>query len=103
MNENRIKSIRAEIDTIDREMVALLSQRAKLALEVYGEKRALGIPICDPEREAAVLAHMQSANDGPLPEEALKRIALCIVHECRSLEEAQPAQQAAHPGDAVVA
>lgn len=50
-----LAELRAEIDTIDRELVALLERRAKVVTEVGEHKRGSGGPIYAPHREAEVL------------------------------------------------
>ncbi len=53
-----IEDWRAEIDSVDDELLSLINKRARLAVEVVILKRAAGIPITDPEREREVLTHM---------------------------------------------
>ena len=46
---------RMEIDAIDREMARLFAARMEAARKVAAYKRERGLPVRDPEREAAVL------------------------------------------------
>lgn len=50
-----LERARAEIERIDRELIALVAARVRLAREVGAAKRALGLPTLDPAREAAVV------------------------------------------------
>jgi chorismate mutase len=50
-----LERARAEIERIDRELIALVAARVGLAREVGAAKRALGLPTLDPAREAAVV------------------------------------------------
>ena len=50
-----LRSLRVEIERIDRELVGLIAERVRLAREVGPLKQALGMPILDPPREAAIV------------------------------------------------
>ncbi len=82
---------RARIDEIDRQLLALLSDRARIALAVAEIKRKAGLPIRSVKREAEVLAGLAARNAGPLPEQSVRRIWERIFEEMRSLE-GEPAQ-----------
>ncbi|HEV3050311.1 MAG TPA: chorismate mutase [Longimicrobium sp.] len=47
--------IRGEIERIDRAIVGLIAERVELARRVGPLKQALGMPILDPPREAAIV------------------------------------------------
>jgi len=81
-----IDELRARIDAIDRQLVALLGERASCALAVGRLKEATGVPIYQPAREAEVLANVQAANAGPLDDAALVRLFERIIDEARRLE-----------------
>lgn len=50
-----LETVRGEIERIDRALVGLIAERVALARRVGAAKRALGLPILDPAREAAVV------------------------------------------------
>ncbi|MFC3928433.1 chorismate mutase [Streptococcus caprae] len=50
-----LDAIRREIDSVDRELVALFEKRMDLVGQVAEYKRETGKPIFDPEREATLL------------------------------------------------
>ena len=50
-----LEQARAEIDTVDAQLAALFERRMAAVLQVAEYKRAKGLPIFDPAREAAVL------------------------------------------------
>lgn len=79
-----IASRRDEIDAIDRRVVELLNERAKLALAIGRLKG--GEPIYRPEREAEVLRNIAAASNGPLAAAALTRIYIEVMSACRALE-----------------
>ena len=84
--EGAIARLRRNIDEIDDVLVKLLNQRAKWALEIGLVKKAAGIAIYQPDREAEVLAHASRANRGPLSPAAVQRLFERIVDESRRLE-----------------
>ena len=81
-----IEDWRQKIDAINSEIVELLSERARCALEAGKIKRANNQPIFAPERETAVLRQLESLNKGPLSNEAVQRIFRQIINEARRLE-----------------
>lgn len=50
-----LEQLRCAIDAVDDRLVALLAERVALARAVAEVKREQGLPIVDPEREAAVV------------------------------------------------
>jgi len=81
-----IAALRAEIDTVDDDLVRLLNRRAGWALKIGQFKRARGLRIYEPAREAEILARVGRLNGGPLSREALQRLFERIIDESRSLE-----------------
>jgi chorismate mutase len=67
-------------------LVEILSERAYCALEIGKIKRSSGLDVFQPEREAAVLQHANSINEGPFDSEALERLFKRIIDETRGLE-----------------
>ncbi|MBK34215.1 MAG: chorismate mutase [Gemmatimonadetes bacterium] len=85
---------RKKIDEINGQLLELLSERARCALEVGKIKRANGQPIYVPERETAVLRQLESLNEGPLSNEAVQRIFRQIIDEARRLEQEHVGEEA---------
>ena len=83
---NRIDQLRRRIDELDEAIVRLLNARAECALAIGREKKALGLELYQPSREADVLAHVQSINPGPLDNAAMKRLFERVIDEARRLE-----------------
>jgi chorismate mutase len=84
-----IDDLRNRIDELDLRLVELLNQRASCALQIGEIKRAMGLEIYQPEREAQVLQNVQQhARDigGPLGGDALTRLFERIIDEARRLE-----------------
>ncbi|MCW5636892.1 MAG: prephenate dehydratase [Rubrivivax sp.] len=81
-----LQDLRAEIDAVDRELLALLNRRARLAVEVGELKKREGSPVFRPEREAQVIDGLKAANTGPLKSESVAPIWREVMSACRALE-----------------
>ena len=79
-------ALRTQIDTVDRELLALLNRRATLAGEVGEIKKREGSVVFRPEREAQVIDGLKAANPGPLRTESVAPIWREIMSACRALE-----------------
>ncbi len=79
-------ALRERIDTVDREMLALLNRRATLALEVGEIKKGEGSVVFRPEREAQVIDGLKAVNPGPLQTDSVAPIWREIMSACRALE-----------------
>ena len=78
-----LPSLRTRIDRIDLQLLRLLSRRAALALQIGRLKGRRKWPVFDATREAVVLRHIMTANQGPLSAGAMRRIFQAILCECR--------------------
>jgi chorismate mutase-like protein len=78
---------RKKIDELDRKMVALLSERARAAVEIGKLKRNTSMPIYEPDRERIVFTNVQEANPGPLPGRDLVRIYERIIDVMRNIQK----------------
>src|SRR5215218_6475875 len=99
-SRGRMKSdldeLRKRIDLLDESLVRLLNARAACALEIGRVKRAMGVPIYQPAREAEVLKNVQAWNNGPLDMAAIKRLFERIIDEARHLERIAEAVESDH-------
>jgi chorismate mutase len=77
---------RQRIDAIDDQLMRLLNSRSACAVEIGRIKRALGIPVYAPEREAYVLERVMRESPGPLEPLAVRRVFERIIDESRRLE-----------------
>jgi chorismate mutase / prephenate dehydratase len=89
MSTKTLDQLRTEIDAVDRELLVALNRRAQLAGEVGEIKRVEGSAVYRPEREAQVIAQLQSRNPGPLKADNISHIWREVMSACRSLEAAQ--------------
>lgn len=94
-----LRRLRARIDALDKQIVALLNERADLALEVGRAKADLGRrAVRDAAREREILVRIAMANDGPMPQADLLALYRRLFAATRALESADRARR--EPGDA---
>lgn len=86
-NLRSLDEIRVDIDNIDKTLVELLSDRAKLAIEVGKVKGSDGKPFFTPERERAIFERLSIINPGPLLPVQLKAIFREIISAARAAEK----------------
>ena len=84
-----LSAVRGEIDSIDRQIQALIARRAHWAHEVGRAKGKLAAAVdyYRPEREAQVLRRVVDRNDGPLADEVLVRLFREIMSACLAQQE----------------
>ena len=85
---------RKQIDELDRQLVKLLSERARSAVEIGRLKRDTNLPIYEPEREKIVFENVQRMNEGPLPAKDLVRIFERIMDVMRNIQKEAMATKA---------
>jgi chorismate mutase len=98
-----IEELRIRIDELDRQLVELLSERARAAQMIGHLKAATSLPVYEPNREKVIYANVRAANHGPLPDIELTHIYERIIDVMRSLQRNELASQrnaqaAAHAG-----
>jgi chorismate mutase/prephenate dehydratase len=82
-----LRRLRRRIDTLDRRIVGLLSERAELGRAIGHEKSVLGRrAVRDPDREREVLLRVTMANVGPIPQADLIAIYRRLIAVTRGLE-----------------
>ena len=87
--ELSLEALRDEIDKIDEVIVRLLDSRARCAYAIGRVKRAEGLAIYEPQREASVIARVKELNaklGGPLDEQAIVRLYERIMDEARRIQ-----------------
>ncbi len=85
LGSKTLEAWRREIDTLDTEILRLLSHRATIACELAAIKVASGLPAYDGRREQQVLDRMCAENQGPLRSESVVRIFSGIIRETRQI------------------
>ncbi len=86
MAEKDIDTLREQIDRLDADIVRLLNERAKCALEIGRLKKGKDQLPYVPERELAVYRRLSALNEGPLPLETLRAVYRELMSGCLSLE-----------------
>jgi len=82
-----ITSLRQKIDRLDHELVKLMNDRAKVALEVGRVKDSSGICAYAPLREDEVISRVLALNKGPLSERCLRSVFRELISGSRALEK----------------
>jgi len=91
--------LRERIDAIDHEIVALLNERAQIALEIGRVKEQTGRrTVRDSQRETEVLERVTSASAGLFPEPELVALYRKLIAATRRVQHAQKRQAAAGAG-----
>jgi len=83
----RLLPLREQIDALDAQLLAMLNQRAALAIAVGEIKKEYKAPVFRPEREQQVIAGLQNASRGPLHGEHIASIWREIMSAGRALEK----------------
>jgi len=86
--DDSLQSHRARIDAIDKQIVALLNDRAKIVVEIGKIKLVSGTPVYSPDREKAVLEHIRKLNGGPLSDRCLEAVYRELMSGSFALEKA---------------
>lgn len=105
--DGRIESLRKDVDRINRQLLALLSERGRLVSEIGRVQTELGEDHYDPKREDEMLAYLTAENPGPFPSATIQRLFKEIFKASLDLEERQDKQKflysrAVHPEDTPV-
>jgi monofunctional chorismate mutase len=83
-----LAACRDEIERLDNEILTLLGRRLMLGKRTGVLKKAAGLPILDPTREAAVIRRVtERAREAQLPAEPVREIFWQIVGMSRRAQE----------------
>jgi monofunctional chorismate mutase len=83
-----LAACRDEIERLDNEIIGLLARRIVLGKRTGALKRAAGLPILDPSREAAVIRRVaETAREAGVPAEPVREIFWQIVGMSRRAQE----------------
>jgi chorismate mutase len=88
-----LEELRDRIDILDRQLVELLSERARAALMIGHLKVKTSLPIYEPAREKIIYANVRAANQGPLPDIELTHIYERIIDVMRALQRNELASE----------
>ncbi len=94
--------LRERIDAIDHEIVALLNERAQIALEIGRVKERTGRrTVRDAKREAEVLERVTSTSAGLFPEPELVALYRKLIAATRRVQHAQKRAASTADGSAI--
>ncbi len=88
-----LEQLRNKIDELDRQLVELLSERARAAQMIGHLKVATSLPVYEPNREKVIFANVRAANKGPLPDIELVHIYERIIDVMRALQRNELASE----------
>jgi chorismate mutase-like protein len=88
-----LEELRNQIDVLDRQLVELLSERARAAQQIGHLKAATSLPVYEPGREKVIYANVRAANKGPLPDIELTHIYERIIDVMRALQRDELASE----------
>lgn len=82
----KLAEFRVRIDAVDRQIVELLNERTRVVENIGRVKREAQLPIYEPRREEQVFANITESNQGPISQDAVKRIFERIIDEMRGIQ-----------------
>ncbi len=82
-----LAELREKIDSLDKQLVKMLNERASLVVDVGAFKRGSSTPIYAPHREAQVLERVLKNNAGPLPGRTIEGVYREIMSGSFALEQ----------------
>jgi len=88
-----LEELRKQIDVLDRQLVELLSERARAAQMIGHLKAATQLPVYEPSREKVIYANVRAYNKGPLPDIELTHIYERIIDVMRALQRDELASE----------
>lgn len=82
-----LDELRKKIDALDEQLVRLLNERTRLALDIGKLKQTAGEEIYVPAREKKILDRVAELGQGPLPRESVQAIYREIMSASLALEQ----------------
>jgi len=85
-----INAFRKEIDNIDDQLMALLNQRAKIAIKLGKLKTGARTEDANfrvSSREISIIERLEQTNKGPFPVEAIKLVFTEIFKACLTIQK----------------
>ncbi|MBD0358671.1 MAG: chorismate mutase [Rubrobacter sp.] len=84
--QSRIEELRGRVDEVDRELIHILNERARIVQELVAIKAEAGKALFDPKREEEILRKVAEENEGPIYDTSMREIFELILHRIRDLE-----------------
>ena len=86
MENKDLEQLRAQMDEINDRLLDILSERAKISIEIGAVKEKQGVPKADPERERKMLDRLVAKNPGPLPAASVRQLFKQIFQASMDLQ-----------------
>ena len=84
MNEDKLNSLRKEVDALDKEMIGLLKKRFKLAIDIWEIKKPLGMKIKNSRREKEIIDRI--TRESGFNRRFVKKLCNIIFKESRRIQ-----------------
>jgi chorismate mutase-like protein len=81
-----VSELRVTVDELDRKLVDLLNERARVVQSIGRLKRHTSMPIYEPDRERAVYRNVAEYNKGPLRAQDLETIYQSLMAVMREIQ-----------------
>ncbi|MCC7494529.1 MAG: prephenate dehydratase [Fimbriimonadaceae bacterium] len=82
-----LADLRRQLNHLDDQIIALLKQRAEVAVAVGEVKRAEGLPFFDPERERWILDRIANSDLGKFPRQSAVSVFREVIAGCLNLQQ----------------
>src|SRR3954466_6267939 len=92
--ETELARCRAQIDAVDLKLLELLNERTQIAQKIGKIKQSANLPVYEPKREDLVYDNVTGNNQGPLPNDAVRRVFERIIDEMRKVQRDRMEQNA---------
>lgn len=96
--EQDLPVLRAEIDTLDSQILVLLARRIDRVLKIGEYKRERGLAVYDADRERKVLERLMAEAPQGLDPQVVRRIFERIIDESRGIEQHTSPRPSVLPG-----
>lgn len=93
MSQGRLEELRSKLDSVNHQLLELLSERASIAQEIGQEKQKQGVPDFDPVREKKMLDALIEQNKGPFDNETVRHLFKQIFQASLKLQQVDTKKQ----------
>ncbi|OXS55227.1 chorismate mutase [Cohnella sp. CIP 111063] len=87
MSHGKMEELRGRLDSVNLQLLELLSERARIAQEIGQEKEKQGVPKYDPVREKKMLDELVALNKGPFDDETIRHLFKQVFQASLKLQQ----------------
>jgi len=87
MSHGKMEELRGRLDSVNLQLLELLSERARIAQEIGQEKEKQGVPKYDPVREKKMLDELVALNKGPFDNETIRHLFKQVFQASLKLQQ----------------